>query len=60
MVRHSPLTAEAKLLAEAIEAKRRAKSLARIAKLKAKQRGDLAKMPLTGKAALRAIKAGRW
>jgi hypothetical protein len=60
MVRHSPLSPEAKLLADEIETKRRAKSLARIAKLLAKQRGDLKRMPLSGKAALAAIKAGRW
>jgi hypothetical protein len=45
---------------EVAEAKRRAKARARIAKLLAKQRGDLTKMPLSGKAALAAIKSGRW
>ena len=60
MVRRSPLSAEAKLLADAIETRRLAKSRARIAKLKAKQRGDLAKMPLSGRAALAAIRNGKW
>jgi len=60
MVRHSALTPEAKLLADEIETKRLAKARARIAKLLAKQRGDLTRMPLTGKAALAAIRAGRW
>ena len=60
MVRRSPLTAEAKALADGVEAKRKAKSRARIAKLLAQQRGDLKKMPLSGKAALAAIKCGRW
>jgi hypothetical protein len=60
MVRRSPLSAEAKLLVDAIEAKRLAKARARIAKLKAKQRGDLAKMPLSGRAALAAIRSGKW
>jgi hypothetical protein len=60
MNHRSPLTPEAELLAKAIEEKRLAKSRARIAKLKAKQRGDLRKMPLSGKAALAAIKAGHW
>ena len=48
--------------AEAIKAeiaeKKKAKAKARIEKLKAKQRGDLKKMPLTGKAALEAIRNG--
>jgi hypothetical protein len=60
MVRRSALTPEATLLHNEIETKRRAKSLARIAKLKAKQRGDTNRMPLSGKAALAAIKSGRW
>jgi hypothetical protein len=60
MTRRSPLSAEAKLLQEQIENRRRAKSRARIAKLLAKRRGDLSKMPPSGKAALAAIKAGRW
>jgi hypothetical protein len=47
------------LLAQ-IEDRRRAKSHARIAKLLAKKRGDLRKMPLSGKAALAAINAGKW
>jgi hypothetical protein len=60
MVRRSPLSAEAKLLADGLETKRRAKARARIAKLLAKQRGDLKRMPLSGKAALAAIRAGKW
>ena len=60
MVRRSPLSAEAKLLADAVEARRLAKSRARVAKLIAKKRGDLRKMPPSGKAALAAIKAGKW
>ncbi len=47
----------AKHKAEA-EEKRKAKARGRIAKLKAKQRGDLSRMPLTGRAALDAIKRG--
>jgi hypothetical protein len=39
------------------EATKKAKARGRIAKMKAKQRGDLKKMPLTGKAALAAIRA---
>ena len=39
------------------EATKKAKARGRIEKMKAKQRGDLKKMPLTGKAALAAI---RW
>ncbi len=60
MVRRSPLSAEAKLLAKEIEDKRLAKARSRIAKLLAKKRGDLARMPATGKAALAAIKNGKW
>jgi hypothetical protein len=60
MVRRSPLTAEAKLLADQIETKRLAKARGRIAKLLAKKRGELKRMPLTGKAASAAIKAGKW
>jgi hypothetical protein len=60
MTRKSPLTAEALLLAEQIEIRRRAKSRARIAKLLAKKRGDLKRMPLSGKLALAAIAAGKW
>jgi hypothetical protein len=60
MVRRSALSAEAKLMAAELEDKRRAKARARIAKLLAKKRGDLQKMPLSGKAALAAIKAGKW
>jgi len=37
---------------------RKAKSRARIEKMKAKQRGDLSKMPLQGKEALAAIRGG--
>ena len=60
MVRRSPLTAEARLLADEVEQRRLAKSRARIAKLLAKKRGELKKMPLTGRAALAAIRAGKW
>jgi len=60
MVRRSPLTTEAKLLADSIETKRKAKSRARIAKLLAKKQGHLRRMPLSGKAALTAIRAGKW
>jgi hypothetical protein len=60
MTRRSPLTAEALLLAAQIEALRRAKSRARIATLLAKKRGDLKRMPLTGRLALKAIAAGKW
>lgn len=37
---------------------KKAKAAGRIAKMKAKQRGDLKKMPLTGRAALDAIRNG--
>ncbi len=47
----------AKHKAEA-EEKRRAKARGRIAKMQAKRRGDLGRMPLQGKAALEAIKRG--
>jgi hypothetical protein len=60
MNHRSPLTPEALALAKAIEDRRLAKSRARIAKLLAKKRGDLRRMPLTGRAALAAIKAGKW
>ena len=60
MVRRSTLTAEAKLLADEIESRRLAKARARIATLKAKQRGDRRKMPLSGRAALAAIRNGKW
>jgi hypothetical protein len=60
MVRRSPLTAAELLLQQQIEERRRAKARGRIAKLLAKKRGDTRKMPLSGKAALAAIKAGRW
>jgi hypothetical protein len=56
----SPLCAVGQLLLAQIEDRRRAKSRARIAKLLAKKRGDLRKMPLSGKAALAAINAGKW
>ena len=52
MVRKSPLDAEGALLLRQIEARTKAKSRARIAKLLAKRRGDLQRMPLSGKAAL--------
>ena len=60
MVRRSPLSAEAKLMLSEIEQRRRIKARSRIAKLLAKKRGALDKMPATGKAALRAIRAGKW
>jgi hypothetical protein len=60
MIHRSPLSPEAKLLAAEIESRRLAKARARIAKLLAKQRGDLRKMPLSGKAAVAAIKLGKW
>jgi len=60
MVRRSPLTAEAKRLHDEIEERRRAKARARIAKMLAKKRGDTRRMPLSGKAALAAIRAGQW
>jgi hypothetical protein len=60
MVRRSALTPEAKLLLDQAEAKRLAKSRARIAKLLATKRGDTQRMPPSGKAALAAIKAGKW
>jgi hypothetical protein len=56
----SPLTPEATLLLNEIENRRRAKARGRIAKLLAKKRGDLRRVPLTGKAALAAIRAGQW
>ena len=43
--------------AEQVE-RRRAKSLVRVGKMKAKQRGDTRKMPLSGKDALKFIKEG--
>jgi len=60
VVRKTPLGKEALLLAEQIEHRRLIKARARISRLKAKKRGDLRKMPLTGKAALRAIALGAW
>ena len=60
MVRKSPLSPVAVALLRGAEARRKAKSRARIAKLLAKKRGDLTKMPLSGKAALRAIAIGEW
>ena len=60
MLRLSPLDAAELLLQEQIENKRKAKSRARIAKMLAKKRGDLKRMPLSGKAALAAISAGKW
>jgi hypothetical protein len=60
MQHKSPLTPEAKLLLDQITVRAKAKSRGRIAKLLAKKRGDLKRMPLTGRAALKAIAAGRW
>jgi hypothetical protein len=48
MTRRSPLSPEAKI------------ARARIASMLAKKRGDLKRMPLSGKAALAAISAGKW
>jgi hypothetical protein len=56
----TPLCAVGQLLLAQIEDRRRAKSRARIAKLLAKKRGDTKRMPLSGKAALAAIRAGKW
>ena len=60
MTRKSALTAEALLLADQIETRRKAKARARIARMLAKKRGDLKRMPLSGRAALRAIALGAW
>jgi len=60
MVRKSPLGPEAVKLLQGIEARRKAKSRARIATLIAKKRGDLKRMALTGRLALKAIAAGKW
>jgi hypothetical protein len=60
MVRRTPLTVEEQLLLDQIEARRRAKARGRIAKLLAKKRGELKRMPLSGKAALAAIRNGKW
>jgi hypothetical protein len=60
VVRKSPLSPEAASLLRGIEARRKAKAKARIAKLLAKKRGELKRMPLSGKLALRAIAAGKW
>jgi len=56
----SPLTPEATLLLNEIESRRRAKARGRIAKLLAKKRGETKRMPLSGKAALEAIRSGKW
>jgi hypothetical protein len=50
-----PVAAE---IANQQETTKRAKSRGRVEKMKAKQRGDLKKMPLTGRAALDAIRNG--
>ena len=55
MQHKSPLTPEAKLLLDQITVRAKAKSRGRIPKLLAKKRGDLKRMPLTGRAALKAI-----
>ncbi len=60
MIRRTPLSPEAQLLANEVEIKRLLKARNRIAKMLAKKRGDMKKMPLSGKAALKAIKAGKW
>jgi hypothetical protein len=60
MTRCSPLSAEATLLLNQIEDRRRAKARGRIATMLAKKRGDLRQMPLSGRAALAAISAGKW
>jgi hypothetical protein len=59
-MRKSPLTPEAASLLREIESRRKARSRARIATLLAKKRGDLKRMPLSGKLALQAIAAGKW
>ncbi len=59
-MRKSPLSAVAELIAAELALKKRAKALARIANLLAKKRGDLKKMPLSGRMALKAIAAGKW
>lgn len=60
MTRKSELSAQAAAIAAQIELKRKQKTQARIAKMLAKKRGDLKRMPLSGKAALEAIKTGKW
>lgn len=56
VLRRTPLTPEAKaILAEQAD-RTRTKSRARIAKMKAKQNGDTKRMPLTGRAAIEAIR----
>jgi hypothetical protein len=60
VVRKSPLTPEAAMLLREIEARRKAKAKGRIATLLAKKRGELKRMPLSGKLALQAIAAGKW
>ena len=59
-MRKTPLSPEGALLLEQIQQRRKAKSRGRIARLIAKKNGDLTRMPLTGKAALAAIKSGKW
>jgi hypothetical protein len=56
-LRRTPDPAVEQLKREQEETKK-AKAKGRIEKMKAKQRGDLAKMPLSGKAALDAIRNG--
>jgi hypothetical protein len=51
---------EAQRLHDEIEARRLAKAKARIAKMLAKKRGELKRMPVSGRAALAAIRAGKW
>jgi hypothetical protein len=60
VVRKSPLGPVAVQLLRDAEAKAKIKAKGRIAKLLAKKRGELKRMPLTGKAALKAIAAGKW
>jgi hypothetical protein len=60
MVRKSPLSPEGTQLLQQIEARRKTKAKGRINKLLAKRRGDLKRMPLSGKAALEAIRRGAW
>ncbi len=60
MIRKTPLSPEAALLANEIEIKRLLKARNRIAKMLAKKRGHTNRMPLSGKAALAAIKKGEW
>jgi len=54
--RRSPLDATAQAIQDEQDGRRKAKSRGRIATMKAKQAGDLRRMPLQGRAALAAIR----